>query len=123
MAQPVRAAEARGRSCRPGPAGSGRMGWRRIHQHPGRRLGRPAGRRACPRHHGDRGSGTPVDRRPWLPRTAGTIARRANGHGVSATPQNVSRCRHDRFAHPGPLPVGEGDRERATRDFHRKDLR
>jgi membrane carboxypeptidase/penicillin-binding protein PbpC len=65
----------------------------------------------------------PVDRRPWLPRTAGTIARRANGHGVSATPQNVSRCRHDRFAQPGPLPVGEGDRERATRDFHRKDLR
>jgi len=42
-----------------------------------------------------------------------------NGHGVSATPENVSRCRHDRFPHPGPLPVGEGDRERATRDFHR----
>jgi hypothetical protein len=44
----------------------------------------------------------------------------ANGHGVSATPENVSRCRHDRFPHPGPLPVGEGDRERPTRDFHRK---
>jgi len=43
---------------------------------------------------------------------------RGNGHGVSATPENVSRCRHDRFPHPGPLPVGEGDLERAMRDFH-----
>jgi hypothetical protein len=37
-----------------------------------------------------------------------------NGHGVSATPENVSRCRHDRFPHP----EGEGDSERAARDFH-----
>jgi pSer/pThr/pTyr-binding forkhead associated (FHA) protein len=43
-----------------------------------------------------------------------------NDHGVSATPETVSRCRHDRFPHPGPLPVGEGDRVCATRDFHRK---
>jgi len=48
---------------------------------------------------------------------------RGNGHGVSATPENVSRCRHDRFPHPGPLPVGEGDLERALRDFHGKALR
>ena len=41
-----------------------------------------------------------------------------NGHGVSATPDNVSRCRHSRFPHPGPLPEGEGDLERAMRDFH-----
>jgi hypothetical protein len=41
-----------------------------------------------------------------------------NGHGVSATPENVSRYRHDRFPHPGPLPEGEGDSERAARDFH-----
>jgi hypothetical protein len=41
-----------------------------------------------------------------------------NGHGVSATPDNVSRCRHSRFPHPGPLPEGEGDLERASRDFH-----
>jgi hypothetical protein len=41
-----------------------------------------------------------------------------NGHGVSATPENVSRFRHDRFPHPGPLPEGEGDSERAARDFH-----
>jgi hypothetical protein len=42
--------------------------------------------------------------------------RGANGHGVSATPENVSRCRHDRFPHPGPLPEGEGIRSalRAT---------
>ena len=45
-----------------------------------------------------------------------------NGHGVSATPENVSRCRRGRFPHPGPLPVGEGDRERATRHFHRKSF-
>jgi hypothetical protein len=44
----------------------------------------------------------------------------ANGHGVSATPENVSRCRHDRFPHPGPLPEGEGDVGRAARDFHGK---
>jgi hypothetical protein len=43
----------------------------------------------------------------------------ANGHGVSATPENVSRYRHDRFPHPSPLPEGEGDPERAARDFHR----
>jgi len=42
----------------------------------------------------------------------------ANGHGASATPENISRCRHDRFPHPGPLPGGEGDLERALRDFH-----
>jgi hypothetical protein len=23
-------------------------------------------------------------------------------------PENVNRCRHDRFRHPGPLPEGEG---------------
>jgi hypothetical protein len=33
-------------------------------------------------------------------------------------PENVSRCRHNRFPHPGPLPEGEGDSERAARDFH-----
>jgi flagellar basal-body rod protein FlgB len=27
---------------------------------------------------------------------------------------------HDRFPHPNPLPEGEGDGERAARDFHRK---
>jgi hypothetical protein len=42
----------------------------------------------------------------------------SNGHGVSATPENVSRCCHDRFLHPGHLPEGEGDSERAARDFH-----
>jgi hypothetical protein len=42
----------------------------------------------------------------------------ANGHGVSATPENVNRCRHDRFPHPGHLPEGEGDSERAARDLH-----
>jgi hypothetical protein len=42
----------------------------------------------------------------------------ANGHGVSATPENVSRCRHDRFPHPGLLPEGEGGSERAARGFH-----
>jgi hypothetical protein len=42
----------------------------------------------------------------------------ANGHGVSATPENVSRCCHDRFPHPGLLPEGEGDSERAAHDFH-----
>jgi four helix bundle protein len=31
-----------------------------------------------------------------------------NGHGFSATPDNVSGCRHDRFPHPGPLPGGRG---------------
>jgi len=29
-------------------------------------------------------------------------------------------ARHGRFPHPGPLPEGEGERERAARDFHRK---
>jgi CRISPR-associated protein Cas6 len=38
-----------------------------------------------------------------------------------AAPNNVSRVRHDRFPHPGPLPEGEGVVERATRDFHRTD--
>ncbi len=41
-----------------------------------------------------------------------------NVHGVGATPENVSRCHHDRFPHPDPLPEGEGDWERAVRDFH-----
>jgi peptidoglycan/xylan/chitin deacetylase (PgdA/CDA1 family) len=43
-----------------------------------------------------------------------------NGHGVSATPYHVSRCRHDRFPHPDPLPEGKGDLDRAARDFHGK---
>jgi len=43
----------------------------------------------------------------------------SNDHGTRATPKNVSRVRHDRFPHPNPLPEGEGDVERATRDFHR----
>jgi hypothetical protein len=42
----------------------------------------------------------------------------ANGHGVSATLYNVSRCRHGRFPYPGPLPEGQGESERAMRDFH-----
>jgi len=42
----------------------------------------------------------------------------AKCHGVSATPENVSRCRHDRVPNPGPLPEGERDSERAARDFH-----
>jgi hypothetical protein len=46
----------------------------------------------------------------------------SNGHGVSATPENISRCRHDRFPHPGPLPEGEGNAERTARDFHGNDL-
>jgi hypothetical protein len=49
---------------------------------------------------------------PWM-------RSRANDHGVSATPENVSCCRHGRFPHPGPLPEGGGDAERAARDFHR----
>jgi hypothetical protein len=53
---------------------------------------------------------------------AGQPAAQANGHGVSATPENVSRCRHDRFPHPGPLPEGERDSERAARDFHGKRM-
>jgi NADH-quinone oxidoreductase subunit F len=43
----------------------------------------------------------------------------ANDHGARATPKKVSHVRHDRFPHPNPLPEGEGDVERATRDFHR----
>jgi hypothetical protein len=27
-------------------------------------------------------------------------------------------ARHGRFPHPSPLPEGEGDKERAARDFH-----
>jgi len=46
-----------------------------------------------------------------------------NGHGASATPDNVSSCRHDGFPHPGPLPEGEGAFERASRDFHSKEFR
>jgi hypothetical protein len=30
-----------------------------------------------------------------------------NDHGARATPKNVSRVRHDRFPHPGPLPNAE----------------
>jgi hypothetical protein len=41
-----------------------------------------------------------------------------NGHGVNATPDNVSRCRHSRLPHPGPPPKGEGDLECAMRDLH-----
>ena len=41
----------------------------------------------------------------------------SNGHGVGATPENVSRRHHDRSPHPDPLPKGEGDWERAARNF------
>jgi len=44
-----------------------------------------------------------------------------NDHGARATPNSVSRMRHDRFPHPNPLPEGEGVVEHATRDFHRND--
>jgi poly(hydroxyalkanoate) depolymerase family esterase len=44
-----------------------------------------------------------------------------NDHGARATPKNVRRVRHDRFPHPNPLPGGEEDVERATRDFHREE--
>jgi hypothetical protein len=40
-----------------------------------------------------------------------------NGHGVSATPGNVGHCRQECFPRPGVLPEGEGDLERAARDF------
>jgi len=43
----------------------------------------------------------------------------SNVHCARATPKNDSRGRQDRFPHPDPLPNGEGDLERATRDFHR----
>ncbi len=65
-----------------------------------------------------------------LPRTSSgklsrSEARRnwANDHGAHATPKNVSRGHHDRFPHPGPLPEGEGDQERTSRDFHANILR
>jgi len=44
-----------------------------------------------------------------------------SGHRVTANAENVSRCRQDRFPHPGPLPEGEGDLERAARNFHGKE--
>jgi hypothetical protein len=49
---------------------------------------------------------------PGWPRSA-----LGNGHGVSGTPENVRRCHHGRFPHPGHLPGGEGDSGRAARDF------
>jgi hypothetical protein len=60
--------------------------------------------------------------RPEVPAviTAGDSMVLPNDHGARATPKNVSRVRHDRFPHPNPLPEGEGDVERATRDFQRK---
>jgi len=45
----------------------------------------------------------------------------AHDHGAHATPKNESRGPHDRFPHPDPLPEGEGDQERARRDFHAKE--
>jgi pimeloyl-ACP methyl ester carboxylesterase len=44
----------------------------------------------------------------------------ANDHGARATPEDDHRGRHGRFPHPGPLPEGEGEKERAGRDFHGK---
>jgi len=45
------------------------------------------------------------------------------GYDAGATPENVGRCRHDRFPHPVPLSEGEGDLERAARDFRDNDRR
>ena len=45
----------------------------------------------------------------------------ANDHGTHAAPKNVSRGHHDRLLHPGPLPEGQGNQERARRDFHGKE--
>jgi hypothetical protein len=59
-----------------------------------------------------------VSTHPCLYHLHGYPARQANGHGVSATPENVSRCRHDHSITPALLPEGEGDSERAARDFH-----
>jgi hypothetical protein len=50
---------------------------------------------------GDSVTTGPGCRRETTPRSSGRPRRgkdlNANGHGVSATPENVSRCRHDRF--------------------------
>jgi hypothetical protein len=53
--------------------------------------------------------GSAENQRPWRQR-----------HPREPIWDKVGRCRHHRFPHPGPLPVGEGDKERATRNFHRK---
>ncbi len=52
----------------------------------------------------------PVIWRDW------TALRSTNVHAASGIPENVSRWPHERFPHPAPLP--EGDKERATHDFH-----
>jgi len=52
---------------------------------------------------------------PWM-----TNFMLGNGHGASATREIVDRGRHDRFPHPGPLPEGEGDPQRAL-DGHAGD--
>jgi hypothetical protein len=48
-------------------------------------------------------------------------SRQGSGDGGSATPENVTGSRHERFPQSGPLTEGDGDRERAGRDFHGKD--
>ncbi len=41
-----------------------------------------------------------------------------------APPQTMKgAARHGRFPHPGALPEGEGEMERAARDLHRKEFR
>jgi hypothetical protein len=47
----------------------------------------------------------------------------ANDHGAHATQEDVRRGRHGRFPHPGPLPGGEGEKERAGRDFYGNQVR
>lgn len=42
----------------------------------------------------------------------------ADDHGARAIPEHDSRRRHGRFPLPGPLPRGEGEKERLRRDFH-----
>ena len=39
---------------------------------------------------------------------------------TSTTLTRKGAARHGRFPHPGPLPEGEGEMERAARDFHLK---
>ena len=60
---------------------------------------------------------------PWIPFSdkfrrplASAGGSETNGHGARAIPTSDSRGRHDRC--PRPVLVGEGDMERAVRDFH-----
>jgi type II secretory pathway predicted ATPase ExeA/outer membrane protein OmpA-like peptidoglycan-associated protein len=46
--------------------------------------------------------------------------RSANGHGARATPGDDGRGGDDTCPHPGPLPEGEEDVERAAHDLHRE---